>query len=420
MNMKQSSLHALVAAVAILSLLPSIAMIAAKPPVDARPHVAPEKPGEAKYRRQIQPLFKRYCYSCHGGGSKSGGVSLDAVQSYNALIHDRPLFRKVLRNLRSGTMPPLGMEAPKTEEKAQIEHWIKTSAFGIDPANPDPGSVTVRRLNRAEYRATVRDLLGVDYDTQTEFPADDAGHGFDNIGEVLTISPMLMEKYLNAAQAIISLAVPVKPRVVAETSVPGSQFLAEGAPAAAASPVGVRSLSYYDPITVSHSVQVDHPGRYQLVLDLSANERYVDKVFDYNRCRLIVRADGQELLRKEFNREGGKRLQYLFDQTWQTGAHKLSFELEPLTPGVIQVRSLSLRILNVTVRGPFDSRFEVEPQRYRSFFPRPAPTGALERRTYARTLLADFARRAFRRPADPRSGQPLSGPTRRHQGPPAG
>ena len=151
---------------------------------------------------------------------------------------------------------------------------------------------------------------------------------------------------------------------------------------------------------VAHTLQVEHPGSYQLVLDLSANERYVDNVFDYNKCRLIVKADGQELLRRDYNREGGKRLHYVFDQKWQSGGHNLSFEVQPLTKGVEQIRALTLRINKVTLRGPFDVRYHVEPRNYRTFFPKPVPTVAPARRAYARELLTNFARKAFRRPVE--------------------
>ena len=83
--------------------------------------------------------------------------------------------------------------------------------FRIDPRNPDPGRVTVRRLNRVEYRNTVHDLLGVDYNTDHEFPPDDTGFGFDNIGDALTMSPMLMEKYVAAAQTIVAKPCPPRP-----------------------------------------------------------------------------------------------------------------------------------------------------------------------------------------------------------------
>jgi hypothetical protein len=365
--------------------------------------------GETEYHREIQPLLKRYCYACHGGGAKSGNVALDETKSYAALRQDRPLFQKVLKNLRTSLMPPAGMDQPVDAEKHRIEQWIKTYVYRIDPANPDPGRVTARRLNRVEYHNTIRDLIGVDYDTQTEFPPDDAGHGFDNLGDALTLSPLLLEKYLNAAQAIIAQSVPTASRVVAETEIPGASFVREGdgtstaQTAQADKPTVFRALSYYEPATVSHTAQIEHPGSYQLVLDLAANERYVDNKFDYNRCRLIVRADGQELFRREYNREGGKLLHYVFDQKWQAGGHNLSFEVQPLTPGVEQIRTLTLRINKVTVRGPIDPKYAVEPRNYRAFFPKPAPTGGPQRRAYARELLGDFARRAFRRPVDDRT-----------------
>ena len=106
----------------------------------------------------------------------------------------------------------------------------QVGAFGIDPSAPDPGRITVRRLNRVQYRNTIRDLLDVEYDTTAEFPPDDTGHGFDNIGDVLTLSPLLLEKYLTAATEVVSKAVPTVPRVVPEKVVRGSDFRTDGIP----------------------------------------------------------------------------------------------------------------------------------------------------------------------------------------------
>src|SRR5437016_13574082 len=104
-------------------------------------------------------------------------------------------------------MPPERKPQPSADERRRLETWIKQDVFGIDPKNPDPGRVTVRRLNRVEYRNTIRDLLGVEFDTENEFPPDDTGYGFDNIGTVLTVSPMVLEKYLAAAKTIVTEAV---------------------------------------------------------------------------------------------------------------------------------------------------------------------------------------------------------------------
>ena len=91
-----------------------------------------------------------------------------------------------------------------TTERKQLFDWIELDVFKTNPADPDPGRVTLRRLNRVEYRNTIRDLMGVDYDTSSEFPPDDSGYGFDNIGDAMSVSPLLMEKYLNAARAIVA------------------------------------------------------------------------------------------------------------------------------------------------------------------------------------------------------------------------
>ena len=149
-----------------------------------------------QFNQQIRPILEDYCYTCHGNGLKKGEVTLDELGADQARLRDRDLWWRVLKNVRAGIMPPAGKPAPTDHERRLLEDWIKYGAFEIDPKNPDPGRVTVRRLNRVEYRNTVRDLIGVDYDTTSEFPADDTGHGFDNIGDVLTLSPLLLEKYI--------------------------------------------------------------------------------------------------------------------------------------------------------------------------------------------------------------------------------
>jgi cytochrome c553 len=166
--------------------------------------------GAAEFRTQIRPILQTYCFDCHGDGAHKGNVAFDEFKSDQAAVTNRDLWFKALKNLRAGMMPPAKKSQPSAEQKQEIASWIKGAVFCVDPVNPDPGRVTVRRLNRVEYRNTIRDLMGIDYDTQTEFPPDDTGYGFDTIGDVLTISPMLLEKYMIAAEKIVALAVPEK------------------------------------------------------------------------------------------------------------------------------------------------------------------------------------------------------------------
>jgi Protein of unknown function (DUF1592)/Protein of unknown function (DUF1588)/Protein of unknown function (DUF1587)/Protein of unknown function (DUF1585)/Protein of unknown function (DUF1595)/Planctomycete cytochrome C len=373
---------------------------------------------EEQFGEHIEPLLEEYCYACHGLGMKKGGVALDKLAADGA-PGEREQWWAVLKNVRAGIMPPAGKPRPSAADQRLLADWIKYGAFGIDSENPDPGRITVRRLNRTEYRNTIRDLMGVDYDTNSEFPPDDSGHGFDNNGDVLTMSPLLLEKYIAAAKTIVSQAVPVTSGVVAEHTIAGRQFRRPDADAANEKNAGAAnerngrnrgalSLSYYEPATVSNTYQAEPAGHYQLVLNLTASERYVDGVFDYNKCRIIFKADGEELLQKDFSRQDGRPLQYEFDRTWQAGEHELTFEIQPLTPDEKQVRSLAMRINSVVVRGPMGD-LRTKPANYERFFPRDVPESLAERRSYARDLLGSFAKKAFRRPVDEATVNRLAG-----------
>jgi hypothetical protein len=350
-----------------------------------------------QFAQRVEPILVEYCYGCHGEGMKKGGIQLEGLGANAARLHDEKLWWAVLRNTRSGFMPPAGKPRPSYDEQRTLEEWIKYSAFGINPTDPDPGRVTVRRLNRVEYRNTIRDLLGVEYDTTAEFPPDDTGHGFDNIGDVLTLSPLLLEKYLTAATTIISQAVPTVSRVVAQRVIDGKKFRK-----AVTDPewAGQLALSYYEPATVSTTVGVDYDGRYRLILELNANEKFVDGVNDYNRCRMLFRDEAQELARRDFGRQNGKTYRLEFDRDWKAGPHTLSVEVQPLTLGEKRVRSLSLNLVAAVIRGPMDERYWVKPPGYERFFPGRIPDDPSRRRAYAREILGRFAERAFRRPVD--------------------
>lgn len=306
-----------------------------------------ENPAADQFRTDIQPILKEFCFDCHADGANKGGVSLDEFKSDAAMLENHDLSLKALKNVRAGIMPPPKKPQPGAEQKHQLEQWIKAAVFQADLQNPDPGRVTVRRLNRVEYRNTVRDLLGVDFDTDKEFPPDDSGHGFDNIGDVLTLPPMLLEQYLAAAKTIVTRAVPALPYVPAEKMLAGRAFNGDLNAANRtnrnATATDALTLSYYDLASVSNTVRVEHEGRYQMLLDFTANERYVDNQFDYNKCRLVFKAGGRELHRKESSREGGKAFHYEFDQDWKAGGHDLVVEVHPLTTNQ-RVRSLTLRL----------------------------------------------------------------------------
>jgi hypothetical protein len=363
---------------------------------------AAEPAGVKDFRKNIKPLLEKYCYDCHADGANKGSVSFDEFKTDQAVLEEPDLWLRALKNLRANMMPPARKPQPTAKEKQIIERWIKDSVFAIDPKNPDPGHVTLRRLNRVEYENTVRDLIGVNFDAQMAFPPDDSGHGFDNISDVLTLSPMLLEKYVMAANRIVNEAVPSASRVVRERVIQGREFrgASEGNAEGRGRRPGGLSLSYYQPAVVSNTFNVKIAGKYELALNLMVNERFVDGVFDYNKCRLIMRVDGKEMCREEFGWQGGKPYSFRHEADWPAGDHELTFELQPLTPDEKQTRSLSLQISSVVVQGPMAKEHWVRPPNYDRFFKKEVPEDAAERQAYARELLGDFARRAFRRPVD--------------------
>lgn len=164
------------------------------------------------FHSAIEPILQEHCLDCHSGSDGEGNVSFDEFDSEQAMLADKRLWQKVLANVRAGLMPPREDDdtpiAINHDQRQQLADWIKFGVFKIDPRNPSPGGLVVRRLNRVEYRNTIRDLFGIDFRADAEFPPDDTGNGFDNNGDVLSISPLLIEKYLSAAESIVEKGLP--------------------------------------------------------------------------------------------------------------------------------------------------------------------------------------------------------------------
>lgn len=165
-------------------------------------------------------LLRAHCGACHFDGAEEGGLAIDGLLNRLA---DRPTaaggpdqaaWMSVLRNLRAETMPPADEPRPSADDRTQLIGFVERDAFGLDPARPDPGRVVLRRLNRAEYTNTIRDLVGLDADVAEDLPSDDTGYGFDTIGDVLSMSPLLVEKYMALAgrvgEALVEEARPAK------------------------------------------------------------------------------------------------------------------------------------------------------------------------------------------------------------------
>ncbi len=390
------------------------AVTATAPAMAAAPAVTPsETPGLAEFHRSIVPILKANCYECHGRGKSEAGIAFDELKTEEQILKNPGLWLKVIKNTRAGLMPAEGNPRLSAQEQATLDHWIKFTAFGVDPRNFDPGRVTAHRLNRLEYRNTIRDLLGVDFDTDTAFPGDDIGYGFDNIADVLNVSPLLMEKYLAAAQTVVGQAVPQASRVAPRTTVLGRDFVDDATGRTPAldnatlengvAPRTAVKTSYFKAAKFSHVFPIAVEGDYQVVVErgVSSNFTYVAQT-----CTVTILVDGQELKQSVLQWHGANSTSEkqfsTFDTVavhWTPGDHKLTVSVTPLS-GVSDGRhDANFLLRTATVEGPDNRAYWQHPPGYARFFPRDdAPADPAGRRAYARELLGAFATKAFRRP----------------------
>lgn len=219
---------------------------------------------ERAFQEQIRPLLKATCIDCHSGAEPDGGLTLEHLDNVKSLMKERRIWQKIVQRVRIGEMPPADGDVKLSDaDRARFVSWVDVAMNDIDCGRtPNPGRVTLRRLNRHEYRNTIRDLVGVDYAKAEEFPGDDVGYGFDNIGDVLTLPPLLMEKYVKAAEEIATTAIKA-PESGAnfEVLLSGDRLKAsDGARA------DDKRMTFYSNGSAEFGEQVPWPGTYHLEL----------------------------------------------------------------------------------------------------------------------------------------------------------
>jgi hypothetical protein len=166
----------------------------------------------ADYKTLGKGFIEKYCSKCHAPEDPQAELVLTRFSDSDSIIRERKIWMNVIKQVQSASMPPREEQLPSSSESEEFVKHIKAIFDYADrKAKPQAGRVTMRRLNRIEYRNTIRDLVGVDFDPTSEFPSDDIGYGFDNIGDVLSLPPVLMERYLDAAEGILARAITPDP-----------------------------------------------------------------------------------------------------------------------------------------------------------------------------------------------------------------
>jgi len=346
------------------------------------------------FYQEIEPLLMDHCYDCHGDGMDKGDFAMDEYETVAGHLDNFEVWHEIWKNLRSNLMPPADEEQLKPGERDRLMTFIEREVFELDPAKPDPGRVTIRRLNRQEYRYTIKDLLKVDFPVKDVLPPDDTGYGFDTIGDVLSISPMLMEKYLEAAERVVDEAVPTEGPQIVEHWQDLKKFEDERN-----EKWSVDWMPFGHARRMEHQPWIPHDGEYEVRVDFRI--RGSDAATSHS-ATLRVGVDDEKLAQRKLGWDNSNRITLKGRGTFRKGKeHTLWVATEPGQPPEEGENDLAFDIEAVRLRGPMDGSHKDYPWEARRLFSEgPPPDDEAKRDPYRETILRRFATRAFRRPVD--------------------
>ncbi|TWT76936.1 hypothetical protein Pla123a_23610 [Posidoniimonas polymericola] len=341
----------------------------------------------------VLPFVQQNCIDCHSEGYAESGVMLDHVVGVGQVLGDRHTWGRVLKQVRAGAMPPNGCEEVSDEDRAAFVGQLESLLTYVDPTKPvDPGRVTARRLNKDEYDNTIRDLFGLDLGLANSFPDDDAGYGFDNNGDVLTVSPLHLEKYLAAAEELTARLFISSSRGFHDW-IPWEHLQVDGQPKEEK-----RGLLITPGATVSTTIVATSPGVYRIKCVLLKRDLPEGK----SSAAVRLSCGGQELGVYTISEDADGERQLVGDQiTLQAGRHPILVEYavpklrESSTQSAADLEPLKLN--GMELHRERDPSPDAWPPAARALlFDRPAegdsPRGAVER--IVRSVLPRCWRRA--------------------------
>ncbi|MFO0800813.1 MAG: DUF1592 domain-containing protein [Gemmataceae bacterium] len=380
--------------------------VASQPPAPAaQPKaVAPVAKDDPAFKDKVLPFLNKYCNGCHNSDKAAGGLALDGYRSEAEARKNRKDWGAVQHALASGDMPPKKKEQPTKEEREFVIGWIETALTKVDCGlNRDPGRVTLRRLNRAEYNNTVRDLCGVTVRPADDFPADDVGYGFDNIGDVLSFQPILLEKYMTAAEQVLAAALngpaPIKQdkqtnRAQAIQTIPREAKKKDG-------PKGQPRIVFTSEGS-AYLERYNFPAAGEYALRLKAWGTTVAG----EAPKVVFRVDGKDVHTTTVSAPADKAQVYEVKTKLPAGEKRVAFAF--VNPKEDKERNVSREfgVESIEIEGPIGYVDTNVPAGQKLLLVA-RPTGPADARQAAEKVLTNFARRAYRRPATPEETQRL-------------
>lgn len=387
----------------LIPLLPLAAALAgvsltnatAKPPVPKK-KTSP-RAGTPNFAHDVAPLVDKYCIGCHTTAMPSGEIILSGLTKTDTLLKKRAVWEKVAANVQSRHMPPIGSPMPTDAERDKMVTYIESTFSVADCKLNDPGRVTMRRLNRAEYNNTVRDLTGLDLRLSDDFPSDDVGYGFDNIGDVLSLSPILMEKYLSAAGKVAQAVVAAPEDTVTGRKWEGSKLAAFGG----ADMPGEEGRLLFSSGEVAPAYNFPLPGRYKIRVKAWQQKAGPDA------AELMIKVADKEVQKFSIEPTRPRQAKTVEAETFvQAGEHPIAaaftndyYREKDADPKLVGDRNLVINSIEVV--GPLNVSPETlakvaatSPAQARLFAP---GAGIKDDTARARKILQAFARRAYRR-----------------------
>jgi hypothetical protein len=346
---------------------------------------------DSAYKAKVAPLITRYCGSCHSGPKPKSDLDLAKYTNTAAVLGARKTWEGVLDAIEGSEMPPKGKPRPTAAEQAEIVGWLQARLTSADCNRlGDPGRVTLRRLNRVEYNNTIRDLCGVDTRPADDFPSDDVGNGFDNIGDVLSLPPILLEKYMTAAekvsQAAILLDEPDRGKITAFNAAdlpdsPGTSKVEDG-----------RILFTVAEVGATFEAKAD--GQYYLVVKGYGTQAGNDPAL------LEIRVDSKVVATFKVPQTEHEPGRFEVLTPLRIGKHTIAaaFTNDFYDPDAADAekRDRNLVVQRIEVQGPADTEVKNLPKSHPMIFGQ-RKAGQTDPE-YAFSILERFATRAYRRP----------------------
>jgi mono/diheme cytochrome c family protein len=383
--------------VAVLGLVGAAA--GPSPAPTTRPALVAKGPAAAellnqRFATQIKPLMTQYCFTCHGNGKHKGDVTLDKYATWKDVQADKQTWTTVMDVLSQGIMPPEEKPQPAKKDKELIAAWAAEAMDYIDCSGPrDPGHVTLHRLNRNEYNNTIRDLCAIDFKPADDFPADDTGYGFDNIGDVLSMSPLLAEKYLSAAEQVMERAIlmgnPYAKKVKRFTGIQMEPTVGQTADSSA--------------WNLSNNGELFKKFDFVTAAEYEIRIQAFGEQFGEEAPKMVLRLDGKDILTFDVKAVGRFPETYRYRGKIPGGNHRVALAytnnaVDRNNPDRSKRGDRNLIVVWMEIEGPFNAPPPPIPESHkRVLVATPGRDGTEDE--CAAKIVRNFATRAFRRPA---------------------